>query len=634
MSHIYTPSNISFISAHFTETSPSQRLAAAWAAICHQLHSDGSDLATQTPNGLHPMYIALHGRGDANDVEIKAQQEVLNDTFNDVLDALTTLDRIDGGISLLIRSPGFTVSTDSGMNDITLSTYLTSRAMTAVDARDMLQEVLVAFTQIFGKEVVLPHLHQFTKRCELEGVNATFEPIPGIRLRAARPYIRFPKEHSTGYNAIECVPFDFLPVRIESRKPLPSRQRLKSIIGAAFQLCQLGPMVSSGAQTGDSDPTPVSDQPILRFGAETDIALDYLELPDILIPHLHKLARTVRSSKWEKELHRPEWGLSLEQAGMLSWAMIQDSTVEDLKPGNKLVLDGHRRAAIPATTVAKQNTATPGPFYGSAPIIPWHKRATIPAASVTKPNSARSPLPDDLIDRHQLPSAPIPFYKAQQHPATTNPPRRINPGLKLTREGWAELNARRKELKLDYDAALEKAWKNIEETIAQIAADHKKSPARFKAQGKDRLPEVSRILGPEYKMLTQEEKDQLVSEMEQARATKARGRRVSARSKVNDMITNSIAVIENEFLNLNARTGAEAVFFITRGTSDVAFRNVSFKTPGVTNFLETTMKIDSNQLLSKMEGYALSGFKGLYTPPPIPHGFHRDSTESALIPHC
>lgn len=93
MSRTYTPSNISAISTHLSEAtqvlSPSQRLAAARATIRHRLHSDQSDLASQSPNGLHPMYFMLHGRGDGDDVEIEERQQVLAETLADVFDAVS-----------------------------------------------------------------------------------------------------------------------------------------------------------------------------------------------------------------------------------------------------------------------------------------------------------------------------------------------------------------------------------------------------------------------------------------------------------------------------------------------------------------------------------------------------------------
>ena len=79
------------------------------------------------------------------------------------------------------------------------------------------------------------------------------------------------------------------------------------------------------------DPVPMSDQPIICFGAETDAALEHLKLPDTILPRLHDLAHSVQSSKWVQTLCKPEWGFSFEHAMVLSRAMILDSRIVNLK---------------------------------------------------------------------------------------------------------------------------------------------------------------------------------------------------------------------------------------------------------------------------------------------------------------
>ena len=91
MSLSYTPSSILNLSTHFTGAqSPSQRNAAARAAIRHRMRSDDTDLKTRSPNGLHPMYFSLHGCGDGSDVEIAERRRVLKDTLGDVFDAVSS----------------------------------------------------------------------------------------------------------------------------------------------------------------------------------------------------------------------------------------------------------------------------------------------------------------------------------------------------------------------------------------------------------------------------------------------------------------------------------------------------------------------------------------------------------------
>ena len=59
------------------------------------------------------------------------------------------------------------------------------------------------------------------------------------------------------------------------------------------------------------------------------------------------------------------------------------------------------------------------------------------------------------------------------------------------------------------------------------------------------------------------------------------------------------------------RAGVESMLFVSRGTTDLPMRGVAFATAGVENFLEGTMKIDTQDFLAKMEGFAVLGVQGL-----------------------
>ena len=54
----------------------------------------------------------------------------------------------------------------------------------------------------------------------------------------------------------------------------------------------------------------------------------------------------------------------------------------------------------------------------------------------------------------------------------------------------------------------------------------------------------------------------------------------------------------------------ETLLFTTRGTTNLSLNGVSFAMDGVDDFLDTVMSIDNQDLLLKMEGYAVQGIKG------------------------
>jgi hypothetical protein len=54
------------------------------------------------------------------------------------------------------------------------------------------------------------------------------------------------------------------------------------------------------------------------------------------------------------------------------------------------------------------------------------------------------------------------------------------------------------------------------------------------------------------------------------------------------------------------------MLFSTRGSTDLPLRGVTFATEGVDDFMEGGMKIDSQDFVGKMEGFAVQGIKGLF----------------------
>ena len=64
--------------------------------------------------------------------------------------------------------------------------------------------------------------------------------------------------------------------------------------------------------------------PLISIGPHSDMALDKFKLGDKLLPRLHILLATARSSLWEDTLTSSEWKLSREQAVFLTKALLAD----------------------------------------------------------------------------------------------------------------------------------------------------------------------------------------------------------------------------------------------------------------------------------------------------------------------
>ncbi|KIK11773.1 hypothetical protein PISMIDRAFT_19241 [Pisolithus microcarpus 441] len=88
----------------------------------------------------------------------------------------------------------------------------------------------------------------------------------------------------------------------------------------------------NAANTLSLDPTPLSISPdqlapsslLISIGPNTDAVLDRFSLGDEVLPRLHVLVGTVRSSCWEVVLRAKPWNLTYEQASNLSRALLAD----------------------------------------------------------------------------------------------------------------------------------------------------------------------------------------------------------------------------------------------------------------------------------------------------------------------
>jgi hypothetical protein len=52
------------------------------------------------------------------------------------------------------------------------------------------------------------------------------------------------------------------------------------------------------------------------------------------------------------------------------------------------------------------------------------------------------------------------------------------------------------------------------------------------------------------------------------------------------------------------------MLYATRGSTDLPLRGIAFATEGVEEFMPSVMNIDNQDLISKMEGFAVQGMKG------------------------
>jgi hypothetical protein len=77
-------------------------------------------------------------------------------------------DRLDGGISLLVRCPGFKAGHSLSPEQVAVDLYITPRELHENSAR--IGGDIAVLVQAFCEEFVIPHMQRFNERCHIENI--------------------------------------------------------------------------------------------------------------------------------------------------------------------------------------------------------------------------------------------------------------------------------------------------------------------------------------------------------------------------------------------------------------------------------------------------------------------------------
>ncbi|KAG1891631.1 uncharacterized protein F5891DRAFT_922502, partial [Suillus fuscotomentosus] len=105
--------------------------AAARALLRHDVHVDGSHYQTRTHRGLHPSYVAFNPLVEQTDKKTLTQDDLVEAGLQDVFDVISVQDRLDGGISLIIRCAGMAAGPKLSPEQVPLDVYITPRELQA-----------------------------------------------------------------------------------------------------------------------------------------------------------------------------------------------------------------------------------------------------------------------------------------------------------------------------------------------------------------------------------------------------------------------------------------------------------------------------------------------------------------------
>ncbi|KAG1778325.1 hypothetical protein EV702DRAFT_1196329 [Suillus placidus] len=535
-------------------------------------------------------------------------EEFVEAALEDVFDALTTQDRLDGGLSLLVRCPGSQIADTISPDRVAVDLYITPRELH--EASEQIGGDVSVLVQAFCEEFAVPHLKRFMECCRKEDITAPHH-FPATPVNpAASPSLPAPL-CPTG-SRIRCsarAPAQFqrdfvVAASQESSTPSKSsavKQATALAVGTAKMKRRRNAEVFSHAKIYGDPEVKVFGPPLISIGPNTDAVIDRFKMGDQTILKLRELITTSAQQPLGSDLEVPQIWMAVGWMACIS---------------------------------------------GSQDQLP-----VIFIATVLKLNIYLDTLSIKLLVNEYF----RPQLKAMVNQTLSTMRRvqclpRTRPKVHLSKEARALLTTQRRQKSRVFRAALDDAWFRIDESVKTIASSHHKSirhvqndlymghaALRYKrtksspwntfcwkkhqqardensqeSSGKAVLQDLLHNYGDEYHELSQDEKDRLVQEYDENREHKTKGVRTSSKLKIND-VTQTLKAIENELTKLWCRTGVETIFYTTRGSTDLALRGIIFATEGVDNFMESTMNIDNQDLVSKMEGYAIQGMREAIT---------------------
>ncbi|KAG6370999.1 hypothetical protein JVT61DRAFT_10716 [Boletus reticuloceps] len=593
------PNIVALYSSPFAQGySDQQRQAAIRAVLRHGAHTDRAHYHTKTPNGLHPGYAAFTTVEKSVDAQTFRKRELIEASLNDLFDTVTMQDRLDGGISVLLRCPGFQSHIPLTADQITVDAYVTPRELIRNEHVSGDMAVLV---QAFCEEFAMLHTYSnpLISRLQCTGVLDTskYSAANGTRHLSASAAIRASASVASSANTVPPAPKTQTPVPANPKTlTVPSAKKVQSDISSPLTLRQQSTRQRYPAEAflygKFPEPIPLvlptETEPknlvLISIGPNTDAILDRFNLRDKVLPTLHSLVTRVRSSRWEVALRSSPWNLTYEQATNLAGALAAD-------------LKGNVTSVTPVSSYLDLTSNL--------------------RISSTKP----------------LPVEAKSFTSAKRH---VQPPSRHSVEVVLTKEARATLRVGRHEKSNRFQAALDSAWHKVDKITQMLASTHRKSTRRVrnklhfgfgrhlsrhkkinpwnaycwkKARDLSILPAFVKQNLPEYHTLTADEKEQLIKEYSEHVIDRKVGVRTTTHGKITD-VTQTLNAIEEELLNLRACTGVEAILYATHGSTDLPLHAVTFETEGVKEFIGTVIHMDTLDFISKMEGFAVQGVRG------------------------
>ncbi|KAG0699234.1 hypothetical protein DFH29DRAFT_877464 [Suillus ampliporus] len=212
--------------------------------------------------------------------------------LQDLFDAITMQDRLDGGISILMRCAGSEASETLSPEHFTVDLAIGGD--------------LSALVQAFSEEFVIPHLQRYAERCRIEGI--------------------IPPQHCAHIQCSACPTKQFEHDFEVSNKSLSAAVQM----GQALAKASPSKSKSDVRQRQNADafllnathtatiPKPPGTKNMTKSNGQqqhlSKLGPPLISIDDHILPKLHQLIGSIHSSRWEAVLQSPKWNLTYEQA--------------------------------------------------------------------------------------------------------------------------------------------------------------------------------------------------------------------------------------------------------------------------------------------------------------------------------
>ncbi|KIK13619.1 hypothetical protein PISMIDRAFT_118584, partial [Pisolithus microcarpus 441] len=277
--------------------------ATAHALLRHNMHADGAHFQSRVKDGLHPAYIGFNPSMTDNKVRTLSNEELVGAALEDVFNAVTMQDHLDGGITVMLHCARVKSTSMQMADEVTVDLYVTPRELHK--SPEHIGSDIMVLVQAFCQEFALPHFQCFNKHCNLEIITPPTNTCKIFIYHYSQLFAR--QLDQCRWATISAIP------HIPHQQPHSVHPPLR----VTEQTLSTTELPAHSTPIFSTNPT-IFGLMLISIRPNTDAVLDCFKISDRVLLQLQKLISTARSSRWEAVLRSPQWNLTYEQAVNIS----------------------------------------------------------------------------------------------------------------------------------------------------------------------------------------------------------------------------------------------------------------------------------------------------------------------------